>query len=45
MKVLCYKVLFHYDVCGIRTEAEANAERIEKNKAIQMNAALASAES
>lgn len=35
MKVLCYKVLYYFDVCGIRSEAEANAERVAKNKAIQ----------
>merc|ERR1719198_2017925 len=35
MKVLCYKVLYYFDVCGIRTEAEANKERVAKNAALQ----------
>ena len=34
-KVLMYKVLYHFDVCGIRSEAEANADRVAKNRAIQ----------
>jgi len=38
-KVLMYKLLYRFDVCGIRTEAEANEERIQKNKAIQANLA------
>ena len=33
-KLAMYKLLHHYDVCGIRTEAEANAARVAKNKAI-----------
>jgi len=35
MKVLMYKLLYYFDVCGIRSEAEANEERVRKNKAIQ----------
>ena len=34
-KVIMYKILYYFDVCGIRTEAEANKERIERNKALQ----------
>jgi len=34
-KVLCYRVLFHYDVCGIKTDALANEERIAANERIQ----------
>ena len=34
-KVLCYRVLFHYDVCGIKTDALANEERIAANQRIQ----------
>jgi len=33
-KVAMYKMLYIYDVCGIRTEAEANQERVAKNKAL-----------
>jgi len=33
-KIGMYKLLHHYDVCDIRTEAERNAERVAKNKAI-----------
>jgi len=35
LKVVAYRVLFYFDVCGIRTEKEANAERVAKNKEIQ----------
>merc|ERR1719421_867932 len=35
MKVLCYKILYHFDVCGIKTEAQANMERVAKNRALQ----------
>ena len=34
LKVGCYKLLYRFDVCGIRSEARANEERIAKNKAI-----------
>ena len=34
-KVVCYRVLYFFDVCGIRTEAEANKERVAKNRSIQ----------
>ena len=34
-KVMMYKLLYYFDVCGIRTEAEANEERVRKNKALQ----------
>ena len=33
-KVLLYKLLYTFDVSGIRTEAEANAARRAKNEAI-----------
>jgi len=34
LKVAMYKLLHRLDVCGIRTEAEANAARVAKNQAI-----------
>ena len=34
-KVGCYRVLYHFDVCGIKTQALANAERVAKNRALQ----------
>ena len=33
-KVLCYKLLYAFDVRGIRSEAEANEERVRKNREI-----------
>ena len=33
-KVGMYKLLYHFDMCGIRSEAIANQERIAKNKAM-----------
>jgi len=35
LKVGAYKMLYYFDVCGIRTEAEANAERLAKNQMLQ----------
>jgi len=35
LKVGAYHLLYRFDVCGIRTEAEANAERLAKNQALQ----------
>ena len=33
-KTACYKVLYHFDVCQIQTNAKANEERMVKNMAI-----------
>jgi H+-transporting ATPase len=34
-KVICYYVLFKFDVCGIRSEQEANDERVRVNNELQ----------
>jgi len=41
LKVGMYKLLYRFDVCGIRSEAEANRERIAKNKALLLAEATA----
>ena len=34
-KVLMYKLLFAFDVCGIQTDKNANDERVRKNREIK----------
>ena len=34
-KVICYYVLFKFDVCGIRSEQEANDDRVRVNNELQ----------